>query len=167
MPLMDGLEVFRSGIHGYGVRAVRAFRRGDLLLFGDGVLYRERDEFDDTYALICPGYEPGEDGSEGPSLYWDLTCQSRWINHSCHPNSLVDTRWNATTQSVDAWWTAIRDIAPGDEITYDYAFAGHLAEPCFCGAASCRGLIVDPEEIADVPMALRHLLRGGAAEPAA
>jgi hypothetical protein len=165
---MDGLEVFRSGIHGYGVRATRSFREGHLLLFGDGVLYREHEEFDDTYALICPGYELRDDGREGPSLYWDLTCQGRWINHSCQPNTVVDTRWKAAVQSVEAWWTAIRDIRPGDELTYDYAFAGHLAEPCFCRARLCRGLIVDPDDIADIPMSHRHLLRlGSTEEPAA
>jgi hypothetical protein len=166
MPLMDGLEVVRSSIHGYGVRATRVFRRGDLLLYGDGILYREADDFDDTYALICPGYELDDRGVEGPSLYWDLTCQSRWINHSCDPNSVVDTRWDDVAKTVVAWWAALRDIRPGEEITYDYAFAGHLAEPCSCGAARCRGLIVDPEEVERVPEPLRHLLRDSQ-EPAA
>src|SRR5262245_16069361 len=120
MPLMDGLEVFRSGIHGYGVRTTRPFRRGDLLMYGDGVLYREDETFDDTYALICPAYETDPDDDDAPCLYWDLSCQSRWINHSCDPNSVVDTRWDPGAKAIIAWWTATRDIPVGEELTYDY-----------------------------------------------
>lgn len=163
MPLMDGLRVVRSSIHGYGIVALRPFRKGDLLMHGDGVLYREADDFDDTYALIVPGYEPAPDGGEGPAMFWDLACQSRWLNHSCDPNSDVDTRWLAEEKSVLAWWSARRDIEPGEEITYDYAFAAQVAEPCNCGAALCRGLIVDPDELDLVAPQLRRYLRPGAA----
>ncbi|HLU68420.1 MAG TPA: SET domain-containing protein-lysine N-methyltransferase [Kofleriaceae bacterium] len=159
MPLMDGLKVVRSGIHGYGVIATRPFKKGEVILYGDGVLYREDDDFDDTYALILPGYETGPDGEEGPPLFWDLACQSRWINHSCDPNSAVDSKWLPEERSVLAWWSALRDIEPGEELTYDYAFTAQVAEPCNCGAAICRGLIVDPDEIDEVPAHLRKYLR--------
>src|SRR5262245_1299625 len=138
MPLMEGLKVVRSFIHGYGVMATRRFRAGDFLMHGDGVLYRESEEFDDHYALVLPGYEIDADGEEGPPRVWDLACQSRWINHSCDPNSVVDSRWLPDERSVLAWWTALRDIEPGEELTYDYAFTAQVAEPCTCGAASCR-----------------------------
>lgn len=128
-------------------------------MHGDGVLHREADDFDDTYALILPGYETAPDGREGPPLFWDLACQSRWINHSCDPNSDVDSRWLAEEKSVLAWWTALRDIEPGEEITYDYAFAAAVAEPCNCGTHACRGLIVDSSELDLVPPALRAYLR--------
>ncbi|RMH42157.1 MAG: SET domain-containing protein-lysine N-methyltransferase [Deltaproteobacteria bacterium] len=164
MPRMDGLEVYLSSIHGYGVRATRPFFKGDIVVVGDGVLYREDDDFDDEYALIVPGYLPNPDGSEGPPLYYDLTDQTRWINHSCDPNTEVDIKWNSELQVAIPWWTALRDIQPGEELTYDYAFAGHLAIPCHCGAPTCRGLIVDPDEAHLVPDELRHLLRGELAE---
>ena len=159
MPLMDGLKVVRSGIHGYGVIALRKFSKGDIILYGDGVLYREDDDFDDTYALILPGYEPGPDGEEGPPMFWDLACQGRWINHSCDPNTAVESRWLADQKTVEAWWEALRDIEPGEELAYDYAFTASVAEPCNCGTALCRGLIVDPDEIDDVPAHLRKYLR--------
>ena len=107
MPLMKGLEVCHSRIHGYGVKTIAPFKEGDILLYGDGVLYRDDDEFDDTYALIAPGYELDEDGNEGPPMYWDLTCQGRWINHSCEPNTLVDTAWNRKKKTISAWWMEI------------------------------------------------------------
>jgi hypothetical protein len=56
-------------------------------------------------------------------------------NHSCDPN---------------LWWTdpytlaARRDIAPGDEITNDYATstgAAGFTMSCRCGTAMCRGIV--------------------------
>ena len=92
-------------------------------------------------------------------MFWDLACQSRWINHSCDPNSVVDSRWFSVEKTVLAWWSAIRDIAVGEEITYDYCFAAQVAEPCNCGSPRCRGLIVDEDEVANVAPRLRKHLR--------
>jgi len=167
MAALAGLKVIRSSIHGYGLVTTRPFKRGEILCYGDGVLYREVDDFDDTYALVMPG-EVDEHGNEGPPMYWDLVDQTRWINHSCDPNTWIDSVWHPETQSFATWWIATRDIAAGEELTYDYAFCGHLAEPCACGAPVCRGLIVDtaPEELAEVPSHLQHLLRVPAAAAA-
>ena len=157
MPRMEGLRVIHSAIHGYGIAATRRFHAGEVLMYGDGILFHEDDDFDDEYALIVP--DEDEHGEELPSVYWDLTCQSRWINHSCDPNSVVDSRWFPREKTVLAWWSALRDIEPGEEITYDYAFAAEVAEPCKCGSARCRGLIVDEDELDLVPRRLRKHLR--------
>jgi hypothetical protein len=157
MPLLDGLRVVFSKIHGYGVVTTRAFKAGELVCFGDGVLYPDGADFDDTYALILPG----EDSGLGEVLFWDLACQTRWFNHSCEPNSEVRSRWDHEAKTVRAWWVAIRDIGIGEEITYDYGFAAEVAEACSCGAPACRGVIVedDPAVIAALPDHLRKLLR--------
>src|ERR1700733_6047294 len=112
MPLLDGLRVVASGIHGYGVVTTRTFLKGETVCFGDGVLYRETDEFDDTYALILPA----EDSGLGDSIFWDLVDQTRWFNHSCDPNTEVCSRWDHNQQIVRAWWIAMRDIRAGEEI---------------------------------------------------
>ncbi len=160
MPLCDGLRVVKSGIHGYGVVTTRPFAKGELICYGDGVLYRAEAEFDDTYALILPG----EDSGLGEHFFWDLVDQTRWFNHSCDPNTEVVSRWDVEKQTVVAWWVALRAIAPGEEITYDYAFVADAAEPCACGTAACRGLIVDPDpgELARLPAHLVPLLRRAA-----
>ena len=155
VPVLDGLRVISSGIHGYGVVTTRWFYKGETICFGDGVLYREDEELDDTYALVLPG----EDSGLGESFYWDLVDQTRWFNHSCEPNTEVESRWDHGHQTVRAWWVALRDIGPGEEITYDYAFVADVAEPCACGAAQCRGLIVDLDEIDRLPEHLRPLVR--------
>jgi uncharacterized protein len=159
MPLLDGLRVTSSAIHGYGVVTTRAFKAGELVCFGDGVLYQADADFDDTYALILPG----EDSGRGDPLFWDLVCQTRWFNHSCDPNSDVASKWDHEHHTMRAWWVALRDIPPGEEITYDYAFAAEVAEPCACGAATCRGLIIDddPANVDKLAAHLRPLLRQG------
>jgi len=157
MPQLDGLVVVASSIHGYGVRTTRPFHTGDIVCFGDGVLYRADDEFDDTYALILPG----EDSGLGDEIFWDLVDQTRWFNHSCDPNTEVCSGWDAEHKVLKAWWVALRDIAVGEEITYDYGFVSEVAEPCSCGSGQCRGLIIDPDpsELSKLPAHLRSYLR--------
>ena len=160
MPLMNGLRVVASSIHGYGVVATRKFVRGETITYGDGVLYTEDADFNDTYSLVLPA----EDSGLGDVIFFDLTCQTRWFNHSCDPNTEVMSRWDHEAQTVRAWWVALRDIEVGEEITYDYGFVAEVAEPCACGSPQCRGLIVDddPENLARLPEHLGRLLRAPA-----
>jgi len=162
MPLLDGLRVIRSNIHGYGGIATRPYQRGEILCYGDGILYTDDDDFDDTYALVLPAEESHGRGA----LFWDLVCQTRWFNHSCEPNTDVNLEWDEAKQTMTAWWVALRDIAVGEEITYDYAFAAEVAEACYCGAAKCRGVIVDldPENVARLSDELRAKLTPAARE---
>jgi SET domain len=160
MPLLDGLKVVLSSIHGYGVIATRRFLEGEVVCVGDGVVYREADDFDDTYSLIMPGYEADpETGEDGPPMFFDLVCQTRWINHACDPNTYVDTEWDEANKTARAWWVAVRTIEPGDELTYDYEFAAEVAEPCACGSAKCRGVIVDMTDAHNLSPELRARLR--------
>lgn len=147
MPLMDGLKVVRSKIHGYGVIATRGFREGEVITQIDGILYRAQDRTDDRCTLWLDG-----------DWYLDILDQMRWLNHSCAPNIWIDggmrddgTPW--------AQVVALRPIQPLEELTLDYAFDAHQAEPCSCGAASCRGWIVDESELA---VAKRRVRRVGA-----
>jgi hypothetical protein len=59
-----------------------------------------------------------------------------YVNHSCEPNAAF----------LDGLMlTAVRDIAEGEEITWDYGTAIDEADfggfPCACGAARCRGAV--------------------------
>jgi hypothetical protein len=158
MPPLPGIRVVLSKIHGYGGIATRPFKAGEIAVYGDGVLYQQTDDFDDTYALIM-------DGKHGETVLFDLADQTRWFNHACDPNTEVCSAWDHETDSMKAWWLCLRDIAVGEEITYDYGFAAEVAEPCHCGAASCRGVIVDedPAVQAQLSPQLRALLKSRAA----
>jgi SET domain-containing protein len=129
MPLLHGLVVVRSGIHGYGVAATRPWAVGEVLADVDGVVWRQGEAVDDRYSLFI-----------APGLFFDMVDQTRWINHSCAPNAGVEKGVEPDGR-VWARLVARRPLAVGDEVTYDYAFPDELAEPCTCGAATCRGQI--------------------------
>ncbi len=75
--------------------------------------------------------------------------ESRFINHSCEPNCEavrdVDKR--------EIWIVALRDIKPGEELTYDYGYelgdtdlaTALVKYPCRCGSRRCRGTILSLE----------------------
>jgi SET domain-containing protein len=138
MPKVPGIRVVRSAIDGYGVIALQPFATGEVIAEVDGVAWREEEDVDDRYSLWI------EDG-----LYFDMVDQTRFINHSCDPNAYVDI---GVTEDGQAWATviALRPIAIGEELSYDYAFPAHLAEPCRCGSPKCRGVIMEEEALAAV-----------------
>jgi hypothetical protein len=169
MPIADGLAVIHSAIHGYGIVARRRFLAGETVLEGDGVIYHQGQDFDDTYALVLPAVDGGPDfepdlaADPDALMFYDLVDQTRWINHSCDPNTRVEGRWDPEAGITRSFWIALRDIEPGEELHYDYAFAAQVAEPCNCGTPQCRGLIVDPDELDEVPEHLRRHLKNAAA----
>lgn len=70
--------------------------------------------------------------------------EARFLNHSCDPNC------DAVIDDDRIWIETIRDVEPGEELTYDYAYvleerhtpAAKRRFPCHCGAATCRGTIL-------------------------
>ena len=69
---------------------------------------------------------------------------ARFINHSCDPNC------DAVVEDDRIWIETIRNVAPGEELAYDYAFvlperhtpAAKRRYPCHCGSSNCRGTIL-------------------------
>lgn len=134
MPRIPGLKVVRSSIDGYGVIAERPFADGELIAEVDGVAWRLGEDVDDRYSLKITD-----------EVFFDMVDQTRWINHCCDPNADVEA---GLDEKGHPWAriVAIRDIAQGEEIAYDYAFPAELAEPCRCGSPDCRGQIIEADE---------------------
>ena len=68
---------------------------------------------------------------------------AQYFNHSCNPNAGLRGQLNLV---------AMRDIAPDEEVTFDYAmvlYCGKGAKPyqleCACGAPSCRRIVTDDD----------------------
>lgn len=69
---------------------------------------------------------------------------ARFINHSCDPNC------DAVVDDGRIWIETIREVAPDEELAYDYAFeleerhtpAAKRRYPCNCGSPNCRGTIL-------------------------
>ena len=69
---------------------------------------------------------------------------SAFMNHSCDPNCEPDEI------SGHVWIFALRDIKPGEELTYDYSlYDGELDDEslCRCGAKKCRGTMYSEWEL--------------------
>jgi len=139
------VSVRRSDIQGRGVFALRPIRRGSSIIeyIGERISHREADR-----RHTSDGWSPHTmlfvvDGK----TVIDATCQgnsARWINHSCRPNC------EAVDDEGRIYIEAIRDIRPGEELTYDYNLlldephtrAAKKAHPCHCGAPRCRGTLL-------------------------
>ncbi|CAI5511837.1 unnamed protein product [Closterium sp. Naga37s-1] len=64
----------------------------------------------------------------------------RFVNHSCAPNAELQ-KW-LVEGHVQVGIFAIKDIAVGTEVAYDYRFVSFgLNKACQCGAERCRGVI--------------------------
>jgi len=79
----------------------------------------------------------GETDLDG-SVEWN---PARFLNHSCDPNCDAELIEN------HIWIVANRDIAEGEEITFDYGYdwEDYKDHPCDCGAANCFGFIVSAD----------------------
>jgi len=66
---------------------------------------------------------------------------ARLLNHSCAPNC------QAEEQEGRIWIVALRDIAGGEEVTfnYNYDLQDYKEHPCRCGTPSCVGYILAEE----------------------
>jgi uncharacterized protein len=147
MARIPGLQVIRSKVEGYGLITTRRRRRGSVITNVEGVLWRASEKRDDTYSLILD-----------PGIFFDMVDQTRWVNHSCEPNVVVEA---GVTKSGRGWaqLQALRDLEPGEELFYDYALPPELTMACRCGTKSCRGWIIDPTQLSQVP---RRASRGSA-----
>lgn len=129
-----GLRVGKSKIDGRGCFAARSFRKWEKIaeLEGERVSRVEaaRRMRGKRRLHICAidSYW-GIDGSRGGN-------GSQFVNHSCRPNSFVRILRGHVI------FFALRDIAPGEEITLDYVESYHPDDyGCRCGAPGCRGTI--------------------------
>ncbi len=131
--------VNESGIHGRGIFAAELIKEGQKIIeyTGEKIPSAEgdrRSEMDEklTYIFILND-KYDIDGSVNGN-------DARLINHSCSPNAYTD--------SVDdgIWVIADKDIAEGEEITYDYSFDADGLEKCHCRSKDCRGFMNDPDD---------------------
>lgn len=66
-----------------------------------------------------------------------------YLNHSCDPNCEVDEIKGRV------WLFALRDIAAGEELVWDYnLYDDEEPAPCHCGSRKCRGTMYSREWIA-------------------
>ena len=143
------IQTRRSGVHGKGVFALRDLAEGETIIeyVGAVITWKEaqrrhpHDPQDPNHTF----YFHIDEKHVIDALYGGNS--SRWINHSCAPNCEADE------QGGRVFIKALRNIAAGEELFYDYGliiderYTPKLkAEyPCWCGADGCRGTLLAPK----------------------
>jgi hypothetical protein len=149
------VEVRNSPVHGRGVFAAAPIKKGTRILeyLGDRIShdaadkrYEDHDESDNhTFLFIVDKHTVIDAGVGGND--------ARFINHQCEGNceSVIENR--------RVFIDATRDIAPGQELGYDYEIGREKDDPpnvdeiyaCRCGSPKCRGTMLWPPKKESAP----------------
>ena len=146
----------RSSIHGQGVFARTPIPAGAPILAYEGRLI--------THAQADRRY--GDGAESGHTFLFTLNARyivdanvggnaARWINHSCEPNcrACIEESDDGDPQRDRVLIEAIRDIATGEELSYNYGIVLESRQTprlqqlwaCRCGASACTGTMLQPK----------------------
>jgi uncharacterized protein len=142
------VEVRASRLHGLGVFALRRIEPGTRVIeyLGERISHAEADRryegksADDSHTFLFIADETTviDAGVEGN--------EARFVNHACEPNC------ESVIERARVFIDAIRTIAPGEELTYDYQIQREADDPpdidaifaCHCASPGCRGTMMWP-----------------------
>jgi SET domain-containing protein len=134
-----GLIIRSSAIHAAGCYTTIPIRKGARVAeyTGPRLSKDQADkDYEDSVVTYLFGLGRGEIVIDGHAM-------AMFINHS------FDANCETSEENGRVWIKAIRTIAAGEEITYDYCLydGGDDEAICNCGAKNCRGTMYSPSEI--------------------
>src|SRR3984885_64404 len=133
------LVVRPSPIHSVGVYTSTPIRKGTRVVeyAGERITPEEADRrYDGVSRTYLYGLDDGKTVIDGEGM-------GAYLNHSCDPNCEVDEIKGRV------WLFAIRDIAAGEELVWDYnLYDDDDPAPCHCGSKKCRGTMYSREWMA-------------------
>ncbi len=141
--MLDNIRIGPSPIHGQGGFATRFMPKYSRIIEYTGERITKAESLrrcqEENWFIFGLDEEFDLDGSVQGNL-------ARFFNHSCDPNS------EAVCEDGRVWIVALREIQPGEEITFNYGYdlADYKEHPCRCGAPECAGYIVAENLIAQV-----------------
>jgi len=134
MPVIPSNKPYRIGRSktGLGLFATRPIKKGDMIIRYVGPMLDCRKKKDDAVENKYLFQINGRwtiDGSTRKNI-------ARYINHACRPNAESDV--NARKRTVHI--RAIKNIAPGEEINYDYGteYFKEYLKPIGCKCDACE-----------------------------
>lgn len=134
MPAMSSRKPYRVGRSrtGLGLFATKEIKKGTRIVEYVGPLLdcriKEQDAIENKYLFELNGRWT-IDGSTRRNI-------ARYANHACRPNAESDVQ----PRNRKVYICAIRNIQPGDEITYDYGkdYFNSYLKPIGCKCAHCE-----------------------------
>jgi len=146
------LSFARSAIHGTGAFARRPLKAGTRVIEYVGEVINKKESLRRCELGNQCIFRRDEEYDLDGNVPWN---PARFINHSCAPNC------EAISQDGRIWIVARRDIAAGEEVTFNYGFdlEDYREYPCACGASECVGYIVAEEFFDHVRRQSRTRLR--------
>lgn len=142
--IAPGVERFMTENKGWGVKTKLPIKKGTYISEYVGEIVTEK-EFKERMATLyirdTHHYCLNLDGGlviDGHRMGSDC----RFVNHSCSPNCEMQ-KWSVNGLFRMALF-AMRNIEPGEELTYDYNFSlfnPTEGQPCRCDTPQCRGVI--------------------------
>ena len=137
--MLPGLVIRSSSIHAAGCYTTRPIRKGVRICEYDGPRMTKA-EADLRYEGRCVTYLFGCGGD----VVIDGFGTPMFFNHSCEPN--CETEQNEEDR---IFIVAVRDIAPGEELTYEYNLydSDDEHQNCYCGTPKCRGTMFSDKEL--------------------
>jgi len=136
--MLDNIRIGPSPIHGRGGFAARFFPKGALIIEYAGERITKAESLRRCEERNCYIFGLDEAFDLDGNVEWN---PARYLNHSCAPNC------EAVSEEGRVWIVALRDIRPGEEITFNYGYdlVDYKEHPCHCGAPDCVGYIVAQE----------------------
>lgn len=153
--ISEAIVVKESGLEGRGAYAARDIKAGEVIGVFGGIIIPEgrmeeisrtvpAEKLNIDHAMyIYPGFIMLHDYENG----CDPLC---FVNHSCDPSAKVVS---------GIVLTAVRDIALGEEISWDYRATDDVGNwsyefPCRCNTAKCTGWVRVGPEFREKPAAV-------------
>ncbi len=156
VPHHTDLIIRSSAVHGAGCYTLSSIPAGTRILEYTGP-HLSKSAADERYAErdITYLFSIGESGE-----VIDGFGAAMFINHHCSPNCQTEE------DEERIYILALRDIAAGEELTYEYHLhdSDQDDQPCFCNAPNCRGTMFSTAEVRrrkklGLPLTLRKPIR--------
>ena len=138
------MEPFHTVGRGWGLRSLEPIKAGQFVIeyVGEVIdedeykrrIHRKKELKNENFYFLTIDNNRMIDAEPKGNL-------SRFMNHSCSPNCETQ-KWTVNGDRRIGLF-ALRDIEPGEELTFNYNLAcdGETRKACLCGAANCSGFI--------------------------
>ena len=135
------VEIRHSDIEGSGSFALSPIKEGETVIIWGGGVIVTNEEFEQGFKDGLYQAETAihyDENHKWAGLATVTDTEDPYLNHSCDPNLWFAGGWPLVAR---------RDIAAGEELTFDYATGETypLHSACMCGSAICRHTITGQE----------------------